>query len=522
MRNVGVLTLTPTPTQDCCRAAEDGAPCSATVFMRGLCQRHYQAVKSRGLLDQIGLRPARLKYDIRLKAPVQLQPGICRVVVNGEPCLVPAQRRGLCDRHYAAIWQRPDLRLDDFAATPIAASDFRLRRKPSPDRCRVAERDVPCDEPPHARGLCKRHYAWLREHDMGVFERLAERDRNSIVYTVRTRLKRGRCRVCEDGKPCPEVAYSRGLCQHHYVVLFDKRELFLQIAEPSKAKSAAIFECKPTPEPGTCHILENGVDCTAPSEHRGLCMRHYRILRTRKPYRLADFLLPEREPIYALKASAQQHSAICRVMEDEQPCQESAFGRGLCRHHYRVLQKLGRLDELGAPPRAAGGRQQRAPHSYLDKNVLFDWCDAEAFGATGQKASCELVERVRAGKMVATISASAVTSSYNHVRHRAGRPVAEGGRELAEDAAESLARQTLRRMLQGAWRILSLAAHDLRTVLATAPETRSYEDALEWAAYQEARRGHHGPRWFVTRDGDFPEGVTPWTLQDHLRQQDGQ
>ena len=207
-------------------------------------------------------------------------------------------------------------------------------------------------------------------------------------------------------------------------------------------------------------------------------------------------------------------------MEDEQPCQESAFGRGLCRHHYRVLQKLGRLDELGAPPRAAGGRQQRAPHSYLDKNVLFDWCDAEAFGATGQKASCELVERVRAGKMVATISASAVTSSYNHVRHRAGRTVAEGGRELAEDAAESLARQTLRRMLQGAWRILSLSAHDLRTVLATAPENRSYEDALEWAAYQEARRGHHGPRWFVTRDGDFPEGVTPWTLQDHLRQQD--
>jgi hypothetical protein len=250
-------------------------------------------------------------------------------------------------------------------------------------------------------------------------------------------------------------------------------------------------------------------------------MRHYRILRSRKPYRLADFLLPEREPIYALKPSAQQHSAICRVTEDQQPCQESAFGRGLCRHHYSAFQKLGRLDEFGAPPRAAGVRLSRAPHGYLDKNVLFDWCDAAAFGASGQKASCELVERVRAGTMVSTISASAVTSSYNHVRHRAARPVAEGGRELAEDAAESLARQTIRRLLQGAWRILSMAAHDLLTVLATAPETRSYEDALEWAAYQEARRGHHGPRWFVTRDGDFPEGVAPWTLQEHLEQQDG-
>ena len=38
MRNVGVLTLAPTPIPDVCRAAEDGAPCSAAAFMRGLCR----------------------------------------------------------------------------------------------------------------------------------------------------------------------------------------------------------------------------------------------------------------------------------------------------------------------------------------------------------------------------------------------------------------------------------------------------------------------------------------------------
>ena len=155
MRDIGLLTVAPAPVPDTCRAAEDGAPCSAEAFMRGLCRRHYPAVKSRGLLGQIGLPPARSKYDIRLKAPDQLQPGICRVIVNGEACLVPAQRRGLCDRHYAAIWQRPDLTLDDFAASPISSGDFRLRRKPPPDCCRVVERDVPCDALPHARGLCK-------------------------------------------------------------------------------------------------------------------------------------------------------------------------------------------------------------------------------------------------------------------------------------------------------------------------------------------------------------------------------
>ena len=517
MRNIGILTLAASLIDGRCRAAEDGADCPLPApRLRGLCRRHYPAVKARGLLDQIGLPRAPRKYDIRLKPPEQLQPGICRVVVNGEPCAVPADRRGLCDRHYAAIWQRPDLRLDDFAAAPIWAGDFRLRRPVVPGCCRVVERDVVCNDPPHARGLCKNHYAWLRAHDLDLFERLAERDRSATVYTLRIRLRPDRCRVAEDGKPCGEKAYSRGLCTHHYSVLFAKRELFDQFALPPKAKAAAVFQCKPAAEPGTCHILENGAGCTAPVEHRGLCMRHYRILRSRRDYHLADFLLPVPEPVYTLKPLAQRHAALCRVMADGQPCQETPFGRGLCRRHLWALQKLGRLDELGAPPRARGGPGGPVAHAYLDKNVLFDWCDALAFGGSGQQASCDLIERVREGRLVATISASAVTSTYNHVRHRAGRPVGEGGQQLAEDAAEALARGTVSRMLEGTWRILSLTPHQLRTVLATAPATQSFEDALEWAAYQEARRSHHGPRWFVTRDRDFPESVPPWTLEQHL------
>jgi hypothetical protein len=57
MGRVGLLTLVPAPSQERCRAAEDGAPCCSEPFMRGLCSRHYQAVKSRGLLEQIGLPP---------------------------------------------------------------------------------------------------------------------------------------------------------------------------------------------------------------------------------------------------------------------------------------------------------------------------------------------------------------------------------------------------------------------------------------------------------------------------------
>src|SRR6266496_6172845 len=254
MGKVGLLTLAAILTNGRCRAAEDGAACPAQAHLRGLCRRHYPVAKNRGLLDQVGLPPVRLKHDIQLKSPEQLQPGICRVVVNGEPCVVPADRRGLCDRHYAAIWQRPDLRLDDYAVAPIAVGDFRLRPRLVPGCCRVVERGVACNESAPARGLCKRHYAWLRDHDLDLFERLAERDRSAALYTLRVRLRPGRCRVAENGHPCGEKDYCRGLCVRHYAVLFDKRALFDQIALPAKAKVAAVFERKPSPEPGNCHV----------------------------------------------------------------------------------------------------------------------------------------------------------------------------------------------------------------------------------------------------------------------------
>ena len=519
--NVGLLTLAATLAPGRCRAAEDGAACPAEMFMRGLCRRHYAVAKSRGLLDKVGLPPIKLKKEIRLKPPDQLQPGICRVVVNGEPCPVPAARRGLCVRHYAGIWQRPDLRLDDFAVPSVVTGDFRVGGRPMPDRCRIIERDVACQDKPHIRGMCKRHYRWLRDHDLELFERLAEPLRSSIVYTLRARLREGRCRVAENGHACAEKAWTRGLCEHHYTVVSHRPELFLQIAAPSKLKPTPVYQCKTINEPGTCRIIENGTPCTAPVEYRGVCMRHYRAFRAQpKKYPSADFLLPKAEPVYTLKPLAQLNSAVCRVIEDGQPCQETAFGRGLCRRHHWAIGELGRMNELGAAPRRAGGRNPSVPHSYLDKNVLFDWCDAQAFGASGQQASCALVERVRSGRMVATISGSAVTSVYNHARHRAGRPTVEGGQGLGEEAAETLARVVVSRMLEGTWRILALGPHDLRTVLASTPAGRSYEDALEWAAYQQARGGHNGARWFVTRDLDFPEGVPPWTLEDHLCKQD--
>ena len=519
MPRVGILTLQREPTADICRAAEDGVPCTEPAWQRGLCARHRSAARQRGLVDRLGLPTQVRKRDLRLTAPELLQPGLCRVTEEGVPCTAPGKRRGLCVRHYGAIWQREDLDLERFAAPPLDR-EFRIKPNPQPGVCRLVELGKDCAEPAHARGLCSTHYEWLRAHDLDRFERLAEPDRRHIVYGLRAHTRPGRCRAAEDGVGCGERARTRGLCVHHYAVLRKDSALLAAIALPPTVPAApAVLTVNPNPSAGICHILTDGVACTAPVEHRGLCMQHYRKLRSSPGpgRRLADYLAPERTPQLALKPEAQRAAGLCRVIEDAEPCQEQAFTRGLCRRHYRAAQGQGRLDELGAGPQDETTRQRaRMPHAYFDKNILFDWCDATAFGSTGQQASCALVERMRAGTMLATISASAVTSAYNHVRHRAARPREEGGRGLDEATAERLARDTVSRMLGGSWRIQSLTPHELRSVLADADATHSYEDALEWTAYQQARAGQHGPRWFVTRDLDFGEGVAPWILVEAI------
>jgi len=466
--------------------------------------RHFQAVKKRGLLPTLGLPSKSRKYDIRLKPKDQLQARVCRVIVDGVPCIIPSDRRGLCDRHYAAIWQRKDLRLDDFGTPLVTSSDVRSRRFPRKGICRLVVADQECDAVVEARGLCSRHYDWLRSRDMGLFERLAEPTPTQIVYTLRIRQRPGRCRVAENGTGCGEAA-------NHYNVISGRPDAFAVIAAPTKAKKSPQYAIDPESPANICHLRVDGLACTAPIEYRGLCMRHYKKLRSNAQVRLLDFLTVETEPNMLLKPTQQLNAIVCRLIVDGQPCQESSFTRGLCRIHYRTAQRYQKLDALGSSPRAPVSSAVRTLHVYLDKNILFDWCDAHAFATTGQKASCELVERVQCNEVMATISASAVTSSYNHIRHRAARPLDEAGRALPEDQAEALARATVARMLDGAWRIQVVEAHELRTVLGTASE-HSYEDALEWAAYQKARSQQHGPRCFVTRDADFSEGVPPWSV----------
>ena len=86
--------------------ATDGVPCPRPVRWRGLCATHFQRLQKEHRVAEFAL-PSKRKYRFALKPDPD--PALCRLIVNDEPCLMPAQRRGLCGRHYQGLWQRKDL-----------------------------------------------------------------------------------------------------------------------------------------------------------------------------------------------------------------------------------------------------------------------------------------------------------------------------------------------------------------------------------------------------------------------------
>ncbi|MCE9635829.1 MAG: hypothetical protein K8T90_09000 [Planctomycetes bacterium] len=499
-----------------CLLIEDGRPCANAVEQRGLCGRHVQYLRARGRLEEFAaprVRAEDRRHRIELKPSPE--PGICRLIVNARPCVKPAKRRGLCTRHYGTLHQRSDLDMNRFALPLRSVRDVRLRRRLIPGACRVRESGQACSEPMYARGLCRRHYR-LKESEPALFAALAEPDPKAQRLSLRARPVPGRCRAAADGAGCGEAAHVRGLCAHHYQVLRKNPALLAEIAVPPRTRTGPVFDRRAdaTRMPSECVVVENGLPCSRPAQHRGVCAKHRRQLYESPAYDLADFYLPEPERSLARKTDAETADGLCEVLEDGAPCSTPPHARGLCRTHYRLAAERRILDAVARPPRTAStpfGAGNDRPHVYIDKNVLFDHADHATFGAVGQSASVRLVRQVMAGKVRASVSADAIKSTYNHLRHRLSRPTGEGGRGLAVDEADVIARAHIVATFYrtGAWRVIVLDGRVFERVAMTQGGTLSFEDALEYEAYQSASAGSAGPTMFVTRDTDFPEGVHP-------------
>ena len=299
-------------------------------------------------------------------------------------------------------------------------------------------------------------------------------------------------------------------------MLRQKPDLLAEIALPSIEVTARRFELKADAgcAPFQCVVLENGVPCTRPPEYRGACGYHRKVIGHHRDYSLKDFYVEEAPPVLTVKAPEEAADGLCRVVEDGNPCEMPPYVRGLCRRHRRLARKGGILEELALPSEALRGRfgaGNDRPHLYLDKNVLFDHADNAFFASPGQAASVALVERVIKGQVRASVSLDAIKTTYNHVRHRLTRSVEEGGREMPEEEAEPIAREHIEKTFYrgGAWRIVLVDTPTFAKVLKADAADLSFEDALEFQAYQLARSRKAGPTMFVTRDLHFPEGVHP-------------
>lgn len=525
-----VLTRKHAPEPELCILVENGVPCPRPRKTRGVCVRHHTYLRAHGTLELYGLPPqSASQRRSSLAVDPGAEPDRCRVLQDGQACSSPSRRRGLCTRHYQLVWYRSkqgELALEDYVLPLPGAREVKVRKRQVEGECRAHERGEDCRAPAHARGLCHRHYQ-LKGSQPALFLKVALPDPKARRYELRKRLVEGRCRVLEDGSGCPAAATTRGLCTHHYSVLRKDPELLEQLALPSSLRPRREFARAddPSPAPLTCLVLQDAVRCTRPPVVRGLCREHHRAIGYHRDYSLHDFLLPAPQSTLARKSAEASLDGRCLAVQDGLPCARERHSRGLCRRHYKQAAARGRLEELGLPARALGAPTQPTqfgagndlPHLYLDKNVLFDHADALVFQTSGQWASVSLVEQVMQARARASISADALKTTYNHVRHRLVRARAEGGREAEEQAAEARAREHVAStFLRGAWRVVALSPAELLEVVRHPDPRLSLEDALEFKTYQVARSTSGGPTMFVTRDADFPEGVHPAAVAREL------
>jgi len=492
-----------------CRLIVNGEACQRPHAQRGLCASHAQVLRTVGRFAALARPPiAGRKLTLILKSDADLHPGICRIVADGVPCMRAAQRRGLCDRHYAGIWQRSDLRLDDFVAPApdLNQPKIRLRAPIVRHQCRVSEQGQPCTRPSFRYGLCVQH-ATLKEQWPAIFDRVAAKERPAQQFHLRGNPKVGECRISEDGVGCTASAIRRGLCDRHHDLLRGTAA-FKILALPPHARHTR-FTRHPNAGPIQCGVLENDAACNRPPTKGGICTYHRRRITLSPHYELADFDRPEPAPILRIKSQLEMADGLCLAVVNETPCADKRRGAGLCRHHLRLAERMGVLEQF----KQASAPMQRVrgmPHVYLDKNVIFDYLDIQC-GWQGNESGAAVVEAIRAGTCRGTVSVDALKSGYSRIRYRLQRPLAEGGAGQSAEAADQAARTCIHNLFTttAKWTIQGIDGVGFARILADRRGSLSLEDTLEWSCYQMARKRTDGPTMFLTRDADFVESVHP-------------
>lgn len=275
-----ILSKKHAPAPGLCILMDNGVPCDRSIASRGLCSLHRTHLANNGQLEDYVLPIKSKKID--LKPNPSPQAGRCAVLQAGIPCLALAKRRGLCLRHYAGVWQRPDLRLDDFARDEIKPILDR-KRKIVEGICLVRERMadgsiVPCEEKSHARGVCHPHYKKL-EKDPELFKAVADPPRKNDTFRVKKEPRPGICIAIQNDEGCtvPTSGWRR-LCKNHYMN-FKRVGILNELTDHFRGSPPTLERKKPEDQlPGACLLVVNGVACRNVPKRRGLCSRCLNII----------------------------------------------------------------------------------------------------------------------------------------------------------------------------------------------------------------------------------------------------
>lgn len=144
-----------------CRVQENGIGCERRASSNGLCRRHNGRSRRYASLARLAL-PATIFTVIEQPAP-----GTCRVGENGMPCSRPATYRGVCHYHGRALRASPTYQpmLHGTFYLPIHEVVYTLKTpiELQDDLCRVSVDGTPCLAVPQVRGLCKIHHRIARD-----------------------------------------------------------------------------------------------------------------------------------------------------------------------------------------------------------------------------------------------------------------------------------------------------------------------------------------------------------------------
>lgn len=173
-----------------------------------------------------------------------------------------------------------------------------------------------CDEAAHCKGMCQRHYRWMRAHGTTELPELV-------------RINEGPCSI----EGCTNPAATRGMCYTHYGRFLRRRKN----ANPDRPICRWPF----------------GVGCTRTATAQGFCEGHYMTVRTNAAHE--HLLEPE------------ARGERCLYPE----CPDPQYARGLCRSHGDMSLR-GTLPVPEIPPLDLGSIPQRARYVRLMRGMTLE------------------------------------------------------------------------------------------------------------------------------------------------------